>query len=110
MWRAGCSRTVPRVVVNSRRRWPWAFYVPYDGAIVYVSDFGELKVVPNRFMRGRDMLVLQTDLWAMAELRAFEENPLAKTGDTDKVQIICEYTLEARNEAGNGIVADLTTS
>jgi hypothetical protein len=77
---------------------------------VYVSDFGELAVIPNRFQRSRDALVLETDLWALAELRSFEENPLAKTGDSDKVQILCEYTLEARNEAGNGIVADLTTA
>lgn len=77
---------------------------------VYVSDFGELSVVPNRFMRAREALVLDMDYWCMATIAEFEENPLAKTGDTDRVQIISEYTLEAKNEKASGIVADLTTS
>lgn len=77
---------------------------------VYVSDFGELSVIPNRFMRDRDCLVIQSDMWALASLTEFEENPLAKNGDSDRVQIISEYTLECRNEAASGGVFDLTTS
>ena len=37
-----------------------------------------------------------------------EKEELAKTGDARKFHIIGEVTLESRNEAGNGIVADLT--
>ena len=77
---------------------------------VYVGDFGEITVVPNRFMRSRDALIIQTDMWALASLRAFQEVPLSKTGDSDRVQLISEYTLEARNEAASGGVFDLTTS
>lgn len=79
---------------------------------VYESDFGQLKIVPNRFQRGRDALVLQTDMWAVGFLpgRNMASFPLAKTGDTDKRQILSEYTLEARQEAANGIVRDLTTA
>jgi hypothetical protein len=77
---------------------------------VYVSDFGELSVIPNRFMRSRDCLVLQMDMWALSSLRAFSEVPLAKIGDSDRVQLISEYTLEARNEAASGGVFDLTTA
>jgi len=35
---------------------------------------------------------------------------LAKTGDSERKQIITEWTLEMRNEAAHGLVADLTTS
>lgn len=77
---------------------------------VYVSDFGELSVVPNRFMRARSALVLDTDMWALATLRDFEQTELAKTGDSERVQILSEYTLVARNEAASGIIADLTTA
>jgi len=77
---------------------------------VYVSDFGELSVMPNRFMRSRDALILQMDMWAMASITEFEEAPIAKTGDSDRVQLLSEYTLEARNEAASGGVFDLTTS
>lgn len=77
---------------------------------IYVSDFGELEVVFNRFSRDRSALVLDTSMWAMSTLRDFQSDDLAKTGDTDRKQILVEYTLESRNEAASGIVADLTTS
>ncbi len=79
---------------------------------VYESDFGDLRIVPNRFQRARDAHVLQTDMWAVGYLpgRKLAEHPLAKTGDTERKQILSEYTLECRQEAANGIIADLTTS
>lgn len=77
---------------------------------VYESDFGTLKVVPNRFMRARDVLILQMDMWGIAYLRNMKTVDLAKTGDSDQRQIICEYTLEARNEKANAGVYDVTTS
>lgn len=76
----------------------------------YVSDFGNLKVVPARHVRTRDALVLQTDMWAIAYLRSFVGTPLAKTGDSDRYQILSEYALVSRNEAASGAVYDLTTS
>ena len=76
----------------------------------YESDFGKLSVKPSRQLRARDVLILQTDLWAIAYLRNMMTLELAKTGDSDREQILCEYTLEARNEKGNGGVFDLTTS
>lgn len=77
---------------------------------VYESDFGTHRVVANRFSRDRDLHVLSTDLWGIAYLRPITTIDLAKTGDNEKGQLIAEYTLEARNEAGSGIIADLTTS
>jgi len=77
---------------------------------IYVSDFGEHRVVANRFSRDRDCHILTTDLWAMAWLRPLQTSDLAKTGDHTKGFITAEYTLEARNEAGSAIVADLATS
>lgn len=76
----------------------------------YESDFGRLKVVANRFQRSRDVLVLQMDMWKMSMLRNMKEIDLAKTGDSDRRQVICEYTLEACNEKASGGVFDLTTS
>jgi len=77
---------------------------------VYVSDFGTMQVVPNRFQRSRSALVLDMDLWKKADFRPLSRHDLAKTGDTDRVQLIMETTLQAQNEAGSGMVADLTTS
>jgi len=77
----------------------------------YESDFGTLKVVANRFSRSRDVLVLQTDMWALAYLngRKMVSIPLAKTGDSERKEILSEYALEARNEKASGGVFDNTT-
>ena len=78
------------------------------GADLYQSDFGVLQIVPNRFMRTRDALVLDPEYAALAYLRPFQTNELAKAGDSDKTQILAELTLEVRNEAAHGGAFDLT--
>ena len=78
-------------------------------ADVYVSDFGELKVVPSRFSRDRTISIVQKDMWAVAYLRPFKVWELAKTGDSEKRLLLTEYTLESRNEASSAKVADLNT-
>ena len=82
----------------------------YTSVDVYASDFGQLQVVPNRFSRDRDAWVLDMNYWGIAFLRDFSMHELAKTGDTEKRQLLVEATLESRNESASGIVADLTTA
>lgn len=79
---------------------------------VYESDFGELKIIPNRFQRSRSVLVLEQDKWKIPFLsgRNMVSFDLAKTGDSDAKQILAEYTLEACNEAASGGIFDLATS
>ncbi len=76
-------------------------------ADVYMSDFGTMSVVPNRFMRSRDALVLDPEYAAVAYLRPFQTNELAKAGDSDKTQLLVECTLEVKNEAAHALIADL---
>lgn len=76
-------------------------------ADVYMSDFGTMSVVPNRFMRTREALILDPEYAALAYLRPFQTNDLAKTGDSENTQLLAEVTLEVKNEAAHGIVADL---
>lgn len=75
---------------------------------VYVSDFGTLKLVPNRFQRARTLFCLEMEKWKVAYLRPFQTEDLAKTGDSDAKHIIVEYALEAANESASGAVRDLT--
>lgn len=79
-------------------------------ADLYLSDFGKLKIVPNRFSRERSALVVDTDYWSIHYLRPFAVNPINKTGDADRRQLIVEYTLCSRNQRASGVVADLTTT
>jgi len=82
-------------------------------ADVYLSDFGTMSVVPNRFMNATNAcdetaFVIDPDMLAIAYLRPFATNELAKTGDSEKTQLICEATLEVKNEAAHGVIADLS--
>jgi hypothetical protein len=75
---------------------------------VYVGDFHTIRIIPNRFMRVRDALLLNWSYWSVDWLRPITQVPLAKTGDAEKRMLIGEYTLSAKNEASAGLVADLT--
>lgn len=82
-------------------------------ADVYMSDFGSMSVVPNRFMLSGNTandvaFVLDPEYAAVAYLRPFFTNDLAPTGDSTKTQLLVEYTLEVKSEAAHGIIADLT--
>lgn len=79
-------------------------------ADVYVSDFGTLKVVPNRFSRSRSALVVDPGMWKLCYYQRFQTVDLAKTGHSDRKMLSVEYTLESCNEKSSGCVADLTTS
>lgn len=81
-------------------------------ADVFVSDFGTISIVPNRFIPNTDSddvaFLLDPEMASVAYLRPFQTNELAKTGDADVTQLLVEYTLEVKNEAAHGIIADLT--
>ena len=77
---------------------------------VYISDYGQMSVVPNRFLRSRDVLVYEKSFWNLPMLREMKSEPIAKTGDSEKKLLTVEYCLEASNEASSGIIRDLTTS
>ena len=77
------------------------------GADIYVSDFGEVSFQPSIFCSTRDVLVVDTDMWAVGTLRGFTTEDLAKTGDSDKKLILCDKTLVCRNEAASGVIADV---
>lgn len=78
-------------------------------ADIYVSDFGEVQIIPNRFSRERTCHVLDSGYWEVAYLRPFKDEKLAKTGDGIKGQIIVEYTLVSKNEAASSVIADLAS-
>jgi hypothetical protein len=81
-----------------------------QGVTVYASDFGELKVVPSRWVRERTAFLLDPEYAAVGYFRNFQTQDIAKIGDADTKMIVAEYGLEMRNEAAHGAIADLTTS
>jgi hypothetical protein len=79
-------------------------------ADVYVSDFGNITFVPNRFQRERDAFLLDPEYASVCYLRPIQQIELAKTGDAEKRMVLAEFGLKVANEAAHGMVADLTTS
>ena len=82
-------------------------------ADIYLSDFGSMSVVPNRFMLSGNSanevaFVLDPEYAAIAYLRPFQTQDLAIVGDAERTQLKVEYTLEVRNEAAHGLIADLS--
>lgn len=77
---------------------------------VYVSDFGVMRVVPNRFQRERDAWFLDFEFVELRYLRPLSQVKLAKTGDAEKRMMVQEVTLCVKQEAALGGAFDLTTS
>ena len=79
-------------------------------ADVYVSDFGNVQVVPNRFQRERDAWVIDPEYAKMTALRPYQQIELAKTGDAEKRMLIVEWGHKVLAENAHGLAADLITS
>jgi hypothetical protein len=78
------------------------------GADFYLSDWGELKVVPNRFSRNRTALLLDPEYAKTAYLRPMRTVTLGTTGDAETRMIVVEAGLQVDSEKAHGKVADLT--
>lgn len=77
---------------------------------VYVSDFGELTIVPSRFVRSRDVFVLDPSKARVAYLQTAKTKPLARTGHAERKLLSVEYGLQVDSEKAHGILADIDAS
>lgn len=72
---------------------------------VYISDFGTLQIVPNRFQRTRDVFILDPDHLAVSFLANVKQEPLAKTGHAERRMISAQWTLKVESEKAQGLIA-----
>ena len=77
---------------------------------IYVTPWGTVEFTPTRENRGRDVWIMQSDMWGCGVLRPTKNTELAKTGDSTKRQVLTELTLISKNEKASGLVADCSTS
>lgn len=97
---------------------------------LYVSPFGEVKVVLNRFLQAYQAAAAtapeeQTDpagevlgtailfdpsMFQLVSLRPWKRTKLAKTGDAEKYQMLGEYGLKHRNYKCSGVITGLSAS
>ena len=70
----------------------------------YLSDFGELEVILDRYVASSQMFLLDDSLWKKAFLVPTREKAIADTGLASNTMIWNQWTLEARNPTGNAML------
>jgi hypothetical protein len=79
------------------------------GADIYMSNFGQLDIVPHYVLVGSPTVyMLNPDYASVAFLDGFRYEEMGKTGDSDKVLITADLTLRLDSEKANAKITDLT--
>lgn len=75
---------------------------------LYVSPFGEMKVVLNRFMLNTTAMLIDTEMWKKCVLRNWSRTMLAKDGDAERHMIVGEFSLKHKNFKASGYIDAIT--
>lgn len=75
---------------------------------VYISPYGEQRVVMNRFMKTDVAFMYDPANWKICELRPMTRELLAKTGDADMHMMVTEYGLKHANYKASGLITAIT--
>lgn len=97
------SSSFAGVSVNQGRQ---AQGVVVGGVDLYISDFGEHKLMLNRYMRTSTVLALDPEYLATAWLRPIKFEERAKTGDATKGEILGEWCLVVGNPDAHAKIQD----
>jgi len=76
---------------------------------LYVSPYGEYKVVLNRHMLASVALLIDPTMFKQCVLRPFSRTLLAKTGDADTHMVVGEYSCKHTNFGDSVKITGLTT-
>ncbi len=81
-------------------------------ADIYEGPYGKVTVMPNRVMTtaatSRNIHLIDPEMNSFKWLRKIaEDKDVARTGDAEKCVIVGEGTYCNKNEAGNGVIADV---
>lgn len=76
-------------------------------ADVYVTDYGVMELIPDRFQRERDVFVFDLEYWGISYLDGYKTYEIAKSGDSEKRMLLVDWGVVCNEEAASGIVADV---
>lgn len=76
----------------------------YGAADVYVSDFGNLALIPHPYALTTDCLLIDPKMWAVGVLDGWKSSEIPQASDSTQYAITYEATLVSRNEKGSGVV------
>lgn len=74
---------------------------------LYVSPFGEYKVILNRFQLPTVAWLLDPEMWSNVTLRPWARTPLAKTGDSNRQMLVGEFGLKNKNFKSSPLISDI---
>ena len=75
---------------------------------LYVSPYGEYKVVLNRHQITTHAFLIDPAMWRSCVLRPFSRTLLASAGDSEKHFVVGEYSLKHMNYAADGMITGLS--
>jgi hypothetical protein len=73
---------------------------------LYVSPFGEQRVVLNRFLKAKNTLVFDPSMWKKVNYRGWFRETLAKTGDNTTMMVVGEFSLKHRNKQASAAIVE----
>jgi hypothetical protein len=76
------------------------------GVDVYISDYGNHKVVLDRYMVQSAVYCVDPEYVSVAWLDPIQIQDLAKTGDAEKKHMVCEWTLVLENPDAHAQIRD----
>jgi len=84
----------------------WNMTDTTGGSVVdrLLTDFGEIEIEMNRFFPKTKGIALQRGLLERRVMQGYMHEMLAKTGDSDRGEIIAEHTLQVKNEKWMGVL------
>lgn len=74
---------------------------------LYVSPFGEMRVVLNRWMLNTTAMLIDPDMWKKCVLRNWTREKLAKDGDAERHMVVGEFSLKHKNFKGSGYIDNI---
>lgn len=81
-----------------------------NSVTLYATDFGDLKILPSRWIRARDAFLVDPSYVRVAYYRNFQRKDIATIGDAETKMIVTEFGLQVDNEKAHGVIRDLTVS
>jgi hypothetical protein len=75
---------------------------------VYESDFGQIQIVPDRFINAASMMFIDPEYVKVFDLQPTRQIELARTGHTENRLIQWEGGLEVGNEKSCGIITAIS--
>lgn len=82
--------------------------VMVQGAVdYYQTDYGKIQMVPNRWMRPTDVLLLDYSKWAIGIHDGLKREKIGKRKDAYEEMMLIDWCLICRHEGANGIIRDV---